>query len=90
MRDVNNGLIKTDGTTAFVAKGTYTGSCFDSSSGAVTAGDLVLLNDGNSNTENVTVTAGTTPTFTADIFNNITVSGSGSSTAYTGSAGFWK
>ena len=89
MRDVNKGLIKTNGSTAFVAQGSYTGDCFNSSSGAVTPGSLVLTNSGNSNTETVTVAAGASPYFTADVFNDIQVSQE-SSGGYTGTAGFWK
>lgn len=56
MRDVNNGLIKSaDGSTAFVAKGTYTGGCFNSNSvNSVANGTLTLTNSDNS-TGTVTV-----------------------------------
>lgn len=57
MRDVNKGLIKkTNGTTSFLAKGTYTGSCFDASNGSVANGTLTLANEGSDKTGSVTIT----------------------------------
>ena len=56
MRDVNKGLIKnSDGSTSFLAKGTYTGDCFDASNGSVANGDLTLTNTDNT-TGSVTIT----------------------------------
>lgn len=56
MRDVNNGLIKkSNGSTAFLAKGTYTGACFDASDGSVANGKLTLTNN-DSTTGSVTIT----------------------------------
>ncbi len=49
MRDKNNGLIKdSSNNTTFVAKGTYTGSCFDSTSVTPSAGTLTLTTSDNS------------------------------------------
>ncbi len=56
MRDVNNGLIKSNGSTSFLAKGTYTGSCFDASNGSVANGTLTLANEGSDTTGTVTIT----------------------------------
>ena len=60
MRDVNQGLIKgADGTTSFVATGSYTGSCFDASNGSVAAGALKLAGG----TQDVIVNTTGTPHF---------------------------
>ena len=59
MRDVNNGLIKNEaGSTSFLAKGTYTGDCFNASNGSVANGDLTLTNTDNT-TGTVTITDNT-------------------------------
>jgi hypothetical protein len=59
MRDVNNGLIKnSDGSTSFLAKGTYTGDCFNAADGSVANGDLTLTNS-DSTTGSVTITDNT-------------------------------
>ncbi|MBO4404410.1 MAG: hypothetical protein J5780_03660 [Treponema sp.] len=88
MRDVNKGLIKNNASAAFVAKGTYTGACFDSSSGAVTAGELTLLNEAGTETDKVTVTTGDKAFFSATVFNSISTVASGS--IFEGTAGFQK
>ncbi len=78
MRDVNNGLIKgTNGNTSFVAKGTYTGDCFNSTSGAVAGGPLVLKDAGNNAAGTVVVETGEKPQFTMQVTGTgITLGGS--------------
>ncbi len=49
MRDINNGLIKdSSNNTTFVAKGTYTGNCFDSTSVTPSEGTLTLTTSDDS------------------------------------------
>lgn len=78
MRDKNNGLIKgTDGNTSFVAKGTYTGDCFNSTSGSVAGGNLLLKNAAGNDAGTVVVDTKAKPQFTMNVTGSgITLGGS--------------
>lgn len=55
MRDVNKGLVKEGGVTSFVAKGTYTGNCFNASNGSVANGDLELFDSDGVDRGSITI-----------------------------------
>lgn len=73
MREVGGGMIK-NGSNTFIAKGTYTGSAFDTKSvSEITAGDVKLKNN-NGSTEN-TITITNNKSFTLKV-NGVDTSGS--------------
>ena len=80
MRDLNGGLVKATADSNFLAKGTYTGSCFDSTQGVVAAGKLTLFNEGDTSGHVATVTADEPPSFTLAVNNTEAATSSSSST----------
>ncbi len=55
MRDVNEGLVKESGVTSFVAKGTYTGNCFNATNGTVADGALELFDSDGADRGSITI-----------------------------------
>ena len=85
VRQLANGkIIPYSDTQKFLANGTYTGSCFDSSSGVVAQGDLTLTSANEKWTRTVSPTGGDYSSFTLKVDENTSDSGeSGSTTGKT-------